>query len=279
MTSAYAIQIFNRAHVRQHRIRAANKFSDHAFLFSWAADQILDRIGDIKKDFAEGVIIGSRLPANFADKLTAAKQATAVRIIDIDDREILDLSETSCDLIVSLLDLHTVNDLPGILVQIRRALRPDGLFLSCMFGGETLFELRESLMQTEVSMKSGASPRVFPFVDTPSMGDLLQRAGFALPVVDSEIIRVSYQTMFNLIADLRGMGESNALSARQKNFTPPGFFARAAEYYQTHFAEQDGMVTASFEVIFLLGWAPHESQQKPARRGSATHSLTEFLEE
>jgi len=151
------------------------------------------------------------------------------------------------------------------------------LFIGCMLGGETLYELRETLMQTDIEMSSGASPRVAPFADTQTAGALLQRAGFSLPVVDSEIIRASYQTMFNLMADLRGMGESNILSSRKKTFTSSGFFARAAEYYQRNFAEPDNRVTASFEIIFMIGWAPHESQQKPLRRGSAEHSLSEFL--
>jgi len=278
MSGPASANIFNRDHLRHRRTRAQKSFVHHSFLFEWACRQIIDRIGDIKKDFAVARIIGNRLDAGFPSALKTSKNIRELDIIDFNENEILPFDENSIDLAVSVLDLHTVNDLPGALVQIRRALKPDGLFLACLLGGETLYELRESLLQTEMQMSGGASPRVAPFADTPSMGDLLQRAGFALPVVDSEIIRVSYQTMFNLMGDLRGMGESNCLTARRKNFTPPGFFARAAEYYQSRFAENDGRVTASFEIIFLLGWAPHESQQKPARRGSATHSLTEFLE-
>ncbi len=277
------ISVFNRDHVRQRRSRALPTFTEHNFLFDWAASQIEDRLQDVKKNFPATYAIGNRVPESFWARLKSQKQIETLVICDtvkgdiISDSEILPFQENSADLIVSILDLHTVNDLPGTLTQIKRTLKPDGLFIACMMGGETLYELRESLMQTDIEMTSGASPRVAPFADTQTAGALLQRAGFALPVVDSEIIRVSYLTMFNLMADLRGMGESNSLSARKKSFTPPGFFIRAAEYYQRHFPESDNRVTASFEIIFMIGWAPHESQQKPLRRGSAEHSLTEFL--
>lgn len=278
------IVVFNRQHLRQQRRRALDKLDKHGFLFEWGGNQIIDRLQDIKREFPVAIGIGNRAPDVFWQELKSLKNIKDLIICDIAnaeiiaDSEFLPFKENSADLIVSVLDLHSVNDLPGTLIQIKKILKPDGLFIACLLGGETLYELRESLMQTEMEMTSGASPRVAPFADTQSMGALLQRAGFALPVVDSEIIRVSYQTMFNLMADLRGMGEVNILNTRRKTFTPPGFFARAAEYYQTHFAEEGDRVTASFEVIFLLGWSPHESQQKPLRRGSAQHSLTEFLQ-
>ncbi len=278
-----SIVVFNRQHHRQQRLRAQGMLDKHGFLFEWAADQIIDRLSDIRKTFPVTIGLGNRVPRNFWDRLQAAKQIEHLVVSDIArgdvtaDSEILPFKSQSADLIVSALDLHTVNDLPGSLSQIRAALKPDGLFIGCLMGGETLFELRETLMQAEMESSGGASPRVAPFADKQQMGALLQRAGFALPVVDSEIIRVSYESMFNLLADLRGMGESNALASRRKNFTAPGFFARAASRYQDHYAESDGRVTASFEIIFLIGWAPHESQQKPLRRGSAEHSLADFL--
>ncbi|PZP54875.1 MAG: SAM-dependent methyltransferase [Micavibrio aeruginosavorus] len=277
------ISVFNRDHLRQQRKRALQDFVRHGFLFEWASDQIIDRLQDIKKNFPVAYGIGNRTPKDFWVNLKSLKQIETLLVCDavkgdiIADNEILPFQENSADLIISLLDLHTVNDLPGTLTQIRRILKPDGLFIGCMLGGETLYELRETLMQTDIEMSSGASPRVAPFADTQTAGALLQRAGFSLPVVDSEIIRASYQTMFNLMADLRGMGESNILSSRKKTFTASGFFARAAEYYQRNFSEPDNRVTASFEIIFMIGWAPHESQQKPLRRGSAEHSLSEFL--
>jgi SAM-dependent methyltransferase len=275
------INVFNRQHVRQHRRRAQTNFFKHSFLFDWCEQQVLDRLQDIAKKFPTAFIIGSRLNPAFIDGLKTAKNIGNLTTHDfIDDNsvsEMLPIEPQSADLIISVLDLHTVNDLPGALLQIKSALKPDGLFMGCMLGGETLYELRDTLMQTEIQMLSGASPRVAPFADKQQMGALLQRAGFALPVIDSEIIRVSYTSMFNLMADLRGMGESNALNSRRKQFTGSGFFAEAASYYQNNFAEPDGRVTASFEMIFLIGWSPHDSQQKPLRRGSADHSLAEFL--
>ncbi len=278
------ITVFNREHLRQQRARARKNFSAHSFLYDWAGKQVLDRLRDIKKDFPLAICLGNRLPADFCQELQSLKKIDFLAVSDLAQGDIIADSElppfkaNSADLVVSILDLHTVNDLPGTLAQIKTILKPDGLFIGCLLGGETLYELRDALMQTEVAMTSGASPRVAPFADTREMGALLQRAGFALPVVDSEIIRVSYLTMFNLMADLRGMGEANVLAARRKTFTAPGFFARAAEYYQNNYREDDARVTASFEVIFLIGWSPHASQPQPLRRGSARHSMAEFLE-
>lgn len=277
------IIIFNRQHLRQQRRRAVENFNSHSFLFDWACEQVIDRLQDIKKTFPIAYGIGNRTSPTFWEKLRRDKSIETLWTCDLTDAdivadsEILPFKPQSADLIVSVLELHTVNDLPGTLTQIKSALKPDGMFIGCLLGGESLYELRETFLQTEMEISGGASPRIAPFADKQQIGALLQRAGFALPVVDSEIIRVSYQTMFNLMADLRGMGESNTLAQRRKNFTSPGFFARAAEYYQTHYAESDHRVTASFEVIFMIGWAPHVSQQQPLRRGSADHSLAEFL--
>lgn len=279
------IFIFNRQHLRQQRRRAAENFSRHSFLFDWAAEQILDRLRDIKKDFPVGYGIGNRAPATFWQQLKTLKQIDALYVSDlidspiIADSELIPFAENSADLVVSVLDLHSVNDLPGTLAQIKKTLKPDGLFIGCMLGGETLFELRESLMNAEINLTGGASPRVSPFADKPQAGALMQRAGFSLPVIDSEILRVSYQTLFNLMSDLRGMGESNTLHARRKNFTSSKIFMAAADYYKSHFSDREDpdRITASFEIIFMLGWSPHESQQKPLRRGSAEHSLADFL--
>ena len=280
------IFIFNRHHLRQQRKRAAKNFSKHSFLFDWAADQTLDRLRDIKKDFAVAYGIGNRVTETFWDKLKTLKNIDQLTVCDfnsgavIADSELIPFAESCADLIISVLDLHTVNDLPGTLSQIKKSLKPDGLFIGCILGGETLYELRESLMNAEISLSGGASPRVAPFADKPQTGALMQRAGFALPVIDSEILRVSYQSLFNLMGDLRGMGESNALTARQKTFTSSRLFLTADEYYKNHFPDKEdsARITASFEIIFMLGWSPHESQQKPLRRGSAEHSLAEFLQ-
>ncbi|MCB9982216.1 MAG: SAM-dependent methyltransferase [Rhodospirillales bacterium] len=250
--------IFDRQALKRARARAEPNFSEHRFLHDMVWGQILDRLGDVRRDFAT------------RHELTAE---------DFDNEiEALPFEAETLELVTGCLNLHAVNDLPGLLVQIRKSLKPDGLFLGAMFGGETLHELRESLMQAELDLKGGASPRVFPFADKPQMGGLLQRAGFALPVVDSDIIRVSYENIFRLMHDLRGMGESNAISERSRINPGKAFFMRAGQYYQEHFAEKDGRITASFEVIYLIGWAPHDSQQQPLKPGSAKKRLADALE-
>ena len=275
------IIVFDRAQVRRNRERAAKNFKDHSFLFDWTGAQLADRLNDVKREFPKAVEIGAR------GSIKNSKPNSVGDIITLDcfgtpdiftDGEFLPLAQNSLDLALSNLDLHTVNDLPGALVQIRRSLKPDGLFLGAMLGGETLFELRECTAAAEVNIKGGMSPRIAPFVDKPQMGDLLQRTGFALPVVDSEIVRVSYDNVFKLFADLRGMGEGNALTHRGKANPGKALFMETARLYHEKFAGADGRITASFEIIFLIGWAPHESQQKPLKPGSATIRLADALE-
>ena len=195
----------------------------------------------------------------------------------IGDAEHLPLAPESCDLIVSALALQNANDLPGALVQIRRALAPDGLFLGCLLGGRTLHELRSVLTEAETSIRGGASPRVYPFADIRDMGGLLQRAGLALPVADSEQLTVRYPDLFVLMTDLRAMGASSALVARDRRPGPRSMFLEAARLYAERFADADGRIRATFEIISVSGWAPHDSQQKPARRGSGRVSLVEAL--
>lgn len=249
--------IFDRKLLKLRRTRAKKTFKEYSFLHDFAAEQIQDRLQDITRTF---------------------EHHRALRAEDFDaEYEALGLASASCDLITNVLDLHTTNDLPGVLAQIKRALKPDGLFLAAMLGGETLHELRESLVKAEMEIKGGVSPRVFPFADKQQAGALLQRAGFALPVVDSEFVRVSYDNAFKLMHDLRGIGQSNVIAERNKTNPGKALFMRAAEYYQEHFTEDDGRITATFEVIFMIGWAPHESQQKPLRPGSAENRLADAL--
>ena len=193
------------------------------------------------------------------------------------DAEHLPLAPQSCDLIVSALALQRVNDLPGALVQIRRALKPDGLFLASLAGGRTLHELRAVLTEAEMRVSGGASPRVDPFADVRDAGGLLQRAGFALPVADSELIMARYPDLFALMADLRAMGATNALVARSRQPAKRAMLVEAARLYAERFADADGRIRATFEIVSVSGWAPHESQQKPARRGSGTVSLAAVL--
>jgi SAM-dependent methyltransferase len=180
-------------------------------------------------------------------------------------------------LVLSVLALHEVNDVPGILIQMRRILKPDGLMLAVMPGGDTLTELRQSLTQAESELYSGASPRVLPFADVRTAGALLQRTGYALPVTDAETLTVRYDHLFALMRDLRGMGTQNALHARPRKPVGRRFFQRAAEIYASDFSDPDGRIRATFSFISLSGWAPHESQQKPLKPGSGKVSLASIL--
>lgn len=255
MASHDNIVIFDRVQLCRARARAVSTGHD-GFLRARVEASIADRLRDIKRSFPDQLALG---PAT----------------LDID--ETIPCKEQSCDLIVSPLALHTVNDLPGALIQIRRALRPDGLFIGALFGGDTLRELRESLMEAEMNICGGISPRVAPMAGRQDLAALMQRAGFALPVVDADTFTVMYNDIFRLMTDLRGMGETNALRERRRGFTRRALFMEAGRYYHKKFAETDGKIPATFEVIYLTGWAPHESQQKPLARGSAQKSLADVL--
>lgn len=278
-----AAEVFDRKALALKRQRTAQHFVDYDFLFEFVQKQISDRLKDINRDFKTIIQIGARgttgsykeQNSSFTIDLHQDKHREKANAIA--DEEFLPFKNDSIDLVMSNLGLHATNDLPGTLIQIRRALKGDGLFMGAMFGGETLFELRESLMQTEIKLHGGASPRVFPFADKQQMGALLQRAGFALPVIDSEIITVTYPNMFKLMKDLRGMGETNIIKERSKKYPGRDFFNHAAQYYEQHFAEKDGRIHATFEIIFLIGWSPHESQQQPLKPGSAEKRLADVL--
>ena len=187
------------------------------------------------------------------------------------DEEALPFADGSLDLIVSALALQFVNDLPGTLIQVRRALKPDGLLLAALLGGDTLTELREAFAAAESEVEGGLSPRVAPFADVRELGGLLQRAGFALPVVDSDRLTVRYDSVVALMHDLRRMGATNVLSERRRTPLRRATLRRLAEIYAERFADADGRLRATFEIVWLSGWAPHESQQKPLKPGSAAH--------
>jgi SAM-dependent methyltransferase len=197
--------------------------------------------------------------------------------LTLGDGDALSVEAASCDLAVSILALHAVNDLPGVLSQTKRALKPDGLFLAALFGGETLFELRDSFAAAEVATTGGISPRVAPFADVRDLGGLLQRAGFALPVADVERTTVLYRDFGSLIRDLRVHGETNALVQRSRTPLSRTTLAAMLAHYQAHHAEPDGRLRATFDMVYLTGWAPHESQQNPLRPGTAQSSLAEAL--
>ncbi len=269
MTSAP--DIFSPSHIDIFRNRADRDFLLYDFLYERAAGDIRERLACIKRQFQSVLLCGYHTARSFDDIFP---DAVALRQVS---PEKLSQHTGQYDLIISLGDLHHENDLPGLLIQMRRALKPDGVLMAAFAGGETLHQLRSSLMQAEIAVMGGASPRVFPFADKQQMAALMQRTGFALPVVDSELMQVSYRDIFHLMKDVRGMGESNVLTSRYRLFTPSKLFAEAARIYNETFPDDGGRVLASFEIIFLIGWAPHESQQKPAKRGSGQLSLTEIL--
>jgi SAM-dependent methyltransferase len=281
-----SLPVFDRSLVRQRRNRAAAMDGDYTFLSDWAIKDLAGRLSMVRRQFPTAVQIGSRslmpdpkaagietmLHLDLAEGFLKGRP-NAIRA----DEEFLPLAHGTIDLIISLLNLHTVNDLPGTLIQIRRALKADGLFIAAMLGGETLYQLRDVLSQAELDISSGLSPRVAPFADKQQMGALMQRAGFALPVVDSELLTVTYENLPRLFEDLRGMGETASMEARSRAIPSRRLFERAAELYAKQYPAEKGRIEVTFEVIFLTGWAPHENQQKPLRPGSADHSLAEIL--
>lgn len=266
--------IFDTPLLRTRHRRAAPALANHNFLITRAAENLRERLSDIKRTFPLSVWNGLRSDAPQGFITMDSTLPAQIK----GDQEFLPFAQSSLDLFASNFTLHNANDLPGALIQIRRALKPDGLFLAAMAGGETLFELRQSLQQAEMELKGGLSPRVHPFASKQDMGALLQRAGFALPVVDSEIITITYENMFTLMADLRGMGAGNTLLARHKQNPGRAFFHRAAQIYAEQFAETPGgRIEATIEIIYLIGWAPHENQQKPLKPGSAEIRLADAL--
>ncbi|MBT3702087.1 MAG: methyltransferase domain-containing protein [Alphaproteobacteria bacterium] len=285
---------FDRALLRQRRNRAATRYGDYDFLTAEVTDRLLDRLDDIKRPFADilnlgchtglaGEIMSARADTKFlvqsdlSDRMAGLAQNRNDLLTAILDEEALPFAEESFDLIVSALTLHNVNDLPGALIQANRCLRPDGVFLASMFGGQTLVELKEVLMLAESETAGGVALRVSPFADVKDLGNLLQRAGFALPVADSEIITVRYESPMKLFTDLRGMAESNILNARSRKPLRRDTLMRAASLYTERHGGDDGRVPVTFEIVNLTAWRPDASQPKPAKRGSATHSLADAL--
>jgi NADH dehydrogenase [ubiquinone] 1 alpha subcomplex assembly factor 5 len=290
-TMSEPMTVFDRRAVRLHRDRAARTLGEHDFLFRESAARLVDRLDDIVRQFPQVLDLGchsgemshildarSGIETLVQCDLSARMAASAGGLSVAADEELLPFADGAFDLIISNLSLHWVNDLPGALIQARRALKPDGLFLAAMLGGHTLTELRQSLMEAETKVEGGFSPRVSPFVDVRDGGDLLQRAGFALPVADADVISVSYTDPFRLLADLRGMGETNAVFERRKGATRRATLMAAAEAYRNNFGGPDGRLPATFEVIYLTAWAPHPSQQKPLRPGSARSRLSDALD-
>lgn len=287
------LRVFDRALLRQRRERIARDFDEFSFLFEAVGDNLLDRLADVKREFPVVLDIGAGtgtlthslsrragtqhvIAADLSPRM--ARRAES-RLKVVADEELLPFAPQSLDCVVANLSLHWVNDLPGALLQIRNALKPDGLFLAAVMGGETLKELRECLMSAELEISGGVSPRISPFIDMQDMGALMQRAGFALPVIDNDLIEVDYASPFNLMHDLRGMGAANATFNRPRVFAPRDLMMETARLYAEKYpsTQEEGGVSATFEIIYVIGWAPHGSQQQPLKPGSASARLADVL--
>jgi len=284
--------LFDRSRLRAHRARAAANFSAHDFLLREMVSRTCERLEEIKRTFPLALDIGAHngMVAEILAGRGGVETLVQMEVCEpmlrgakglrvVADEEFLPFAENSLDLVISVGALHWVNDLPGALIQIQRILKPDGLFLAMMPGGQTLRELRAAFEFAEMEISGGVSPRVSPFVDVRDAGGLLQRAGFALPVVDSEIITVEYDHPLKLMKELRGMGEANALLESAKHFTPCATVMLAADYYMQHFANPEGRINATVELVTLTGWKPHASQQQPAKRGSGQVSLIKAMKD
>ena len=275
------MNVFDRVAVRRHRDRAAGSVNAVAAVLADVADRLLDRLDDVKRDFADALDVGGRgavapllrargIAVTSCDLSPAlAAQAGGVAA----DEEFLPFAPASFDLVIANLSLHWVNDLPGALIQLRRVLRPDGLFLASLPALGTLGELRAALTTAEADMSGGASPRVSPFPDLRDCAGLLQRAGFALPVVDGDEISLLYANPFQLLRDLRAAGETNAVALRDRRIPPRALFPAALAALPM----QNGRINATLRLAMLTGWAPAPSQPKPVARGSATVSLANVL--
>ena len=286
-------RLFDRPLHRVRLDRAAPRFATANFLKARAAGDAVERLEVILRSFPLAVDLGARdgafsaalagsdarervgqvIEADFSGRMLAGRSGLRVQL----DEEHLPLADESLDLVVSTLALHWVNDLPGAMIQIRRALKPDGLFMGALLGGETLTELRQSLTQAESELSSGAGLRIAPFADAFDGAGLLQRAGFALPVADVDRVVVRYANPLRLIDDLRAMGETNALVDRARQPLSRAVLARTLEIYADRFADPDGRIRATFDIITLTGWAPHPDQQKPLKPGSARMRLADAL--
>jgi len=267
--------LFDRALLRARQNRAL-RLAPATFLLDRVAEDMEERLHAVLRDFSDVADVwtpGELLRKPSRDRFKSVAQINP----DQSGQEILPLEPESLDLVVSALAFQFVNDLPGVLAQIRRALRPDGLLLAAMTGGDTLTELRQSFAAAEAECEGGVSPRVAPFADLRDVGALLQRAGFALPVTDVDRVVVRYDSAFALMKDLRRMGATNILVERRRTPTRRATLLRMAQIYGERFADADGRIRATFDMIWLSGWAPHESQQKPLKPGSAKAGLADAV--
>jgi SAM-dependent methyltransferase len=283
--------LFDQKAIRLHLQRAMRQ-GPADFLMARVADDLADRLAVLTRSFVDALDWGSFASHGTEVLMLSDRVEHVIRAAPVldphgfspwpsltADAGLVPFAPESFDLVTSLLALQIVDDLPGALVQLRRTLRPDGLLIGCVLGGETLKELRQVLTDAEIECEGGVSPRVAPFVDVRDMGGLLQRAGFALPVTDSDALTVRYKDLFALIADLRAMGATNPLLARRRQPMDRATLMRAAQLYQERFSDPDGRIRASFELVWFSGWVPHESQQKPLKPGSAQMRLADALKQ
>ena len=286
--------VFDRALLLRRLERATGIMAAGAappdFLLERSVDDLADRLSLIKRTFANAAVVGAldgrlgralRRLANIGQVVELERSPHLLARCDgprvLADEEVLPLKDAALDLVTSALSLHYVNDLPGTLAQIRRALKPDGLLLASLIGGRTLHELRAAFLLAEAEIEGGASPRVAPFADVRDFGALLQRAGFALPVADTDIVDTTYATPLHLMHELRAMGATNVLLARRRTPLRRQTLLRACAIYQERYGRPDGRVPATFEIITLTGWVPDASQQQPLAPGSARTRLADAL--
>ncbi|RZO30963.1 MAG: methyltransferase domain-containing protein [Rhodospirillaceae bacterium] len=288
MVDSFAPKVFDGRAKRLQTQRARHSDPRHHFLHREVAERLADRLLDLEQSFQTIAVLGwwpDGIAHYLHPRLRTAWDRGELQLVDLSfdhgiaeaDVEFLPLAQGRFDLILSNMALHWVNDLPGMLAQIRSALRPDGVFLGSALGGETLNELRAALVEAETDISGGFSPRVSPVMDLRDAAGLLQRAGFSLPVADIDRIMVSYQNPMSLLQDLRGMGQSNAVVGRTSRLTARSVLFGAIERYVAAFGDEQGSIPATFDCLFLSGWAPHTSQQKPLRPGSAEFRLAEAL--
>lgn len=282
--------LFDSALLTERRNRVAASAGAHDFLLKRAAEDLTERLGIVRRAFPIALDLGAHHGV-LGRAILALPNVETLVSLDPSARllaeapgsrvqaplDALPFADATLDLAVSALALHLVDDLPGTLVQVRRALKPDGLFLAALLGGRTLSELREAWLAAEAEVLGGASPRVAPFADVRDLGGLLQRAGFALPVADSDTVTVTYETPLALMRDVKAMGASNMLAARRRVPVTRGLLFRAAEIYAERFSLDNGRVPATFEILTLTAWCPHESQQQPLKPGSAKTRLADAL--
>lgn len=277
-------RIFDPAALRRNRARALRRGMP-AFLHAAVAQEVEDRFATILRRFGR-VLVHGAAPSDLAQRISDSGKADEVLTSDIApesgaamilDSEALPFADGSLDAVLWVLGLEAVNDLPGTLLQIRRALKPDGVLIAGILGGDSLSELRQAWLTAESEVSDGVSPRVAPFADVRDWGGLLQRAGFALPVVDTDRLTARYANALGLMQDLRELGLANPLAGRRRSLTPFSLAARAADVYGQAFADEDGRIRATFQIVYVTGWAPHESQQKPLKPGSAKLRLADAL--